>query len=80
MEDVFTDWSTLSLQLLVFAAAYQRQKGVKGNRTPDDYVRLAAADVKAGLYRLDPNEASVFAFMVRVIADRIDEDSRGSAA
>jgi len=80
MEKVFSDWPKLSLQLLLFAAAYARTKNPKGHRTPEEYVRLAAADVKAGLYGYDLGEESPFSFLARVIANRINEDARGSAA
>lgn len=80
MDQRFSDWPTLSLQLLFFAAAYRAQKGIKGTRTPEEYVRLGARDVNSGVYGFDLAGKSLFEFVALAIAHRIDEDARGSAA
>lgn len=76
MESWFADWSKLELEVLLFAAAYKARKLPNGERTPEEYVRLAAADIRSGVYGFELDGRSLFAFVANAIAHRIDEDAR----
>jgi hypothetical protein len=71
------DWPSLTLQLLMFTCSYWVQRGldaVPRGKTPEDYVKIAVAEVADGVHGYDTEGMTLFKFLCGAVTRVIDRE------